>query len=303
MTELLFGLGLSTSAAPGADPVADARRAEELGFDFVSASDHPGGNQPTFETWTMLSWIAAATSRIRIATKVLGVPYRAPALVAKMAETLSRLSGGRLILGLGGGSADDEFRAFGLRVPSAREKVDGMEEAIHITRGLWSNQGFTFTGRFHHTDAADLEPKPEHPIPIWLGTFGPRALEVTGRLADGWIPSLGYAPPDQIAAMRARVHAAARRAGRVPADITCGYHMIVRVDEHARRRSLVDPGDAIDVCGPPGAVAEALAGFAGLGFTALSLTPAGPDPAGQAERLAREVIPQAKASARSPAAM
>src|SRR5437660_9950125 len=135
---LLFGLNLPTSATTGTDPVADARRAEELGFDFVSASDHPCGGQPTFETWTMLSWIAASTSHIRIATKVLGVPYRAPALVAKMAETLSRLSSGRLILGLGGGSADHEFRAFGLRVPSAREKVDGMEEAIRITRGLWS---------------------------------------------------------------------------------------------------------------------------------------------------------------------
>lgn len=295
MTELLFGLGLSTSAAPGADPVADARRAEELRFDFVSASDHPCGNQPTFETWSMLSWIAASTSRIRIATKVLGVPYRAPALVAKMAETLSRLSSGRLILGLGGGSADHEFRAFGLRVPSAREKVDGMEEAICITRGLWSTPAFTFTGRHHHTNAADLEPKPEHSIPIWLGTFGPRALDVTGRLADGWIPSLGYAPPDQIPAMRERVIEAARRAGRAPADITCAYHMTIRVDEHARRKSVVDSDDAIDVCGPPGAVAEALAGFVKLGFTAMNLSPAGPDPAEQAERLAREVIPEVKA--------
>jgi len=296
MTDLLFGLGLSTSAAPGADPVGDARRAEELGFDFVSASDHPCGTQPTFETWTMLSWIAAATSRIRIATKVLGVPYRSPALVAKMAETLSRLSGGRLILGLGGGSADHEFHAFGLPVPSPREKVDGMEEAIRIAHGLWATPGFSFRGRYHHTEAADLEPKPEHRIPIWLGTFGPRALEVTGRLADGWIPSLGYAPPEQIPAMRDRVLAAARRAGREPADITCAYHMTIRVDEHASRNSVIDPDDLIDVCGPPGAVADALAGFAKLGFTAMNLAPGGADPAEQTERLTREVIPQVKAA-------
>src|SRR5438309_7239705 len=93
MTRLLFGLNVSTSAAPGADPVADARAAEELGFDFVSANDHPCGTEPTHELWTMLTWIAAHTSRIGIATRVLGVPYRSPAVVAKMAATLDLLSG------------------------------------------------------------------------------------------------------------------------------------------------------------------------------------------------------------------
>ena len=143
MTRLLFGLNLSTSAAPGADPARDARTAERLGFDFLSASDHPCGTAPTYETWTMLTWAAAATTRIRLATRVLGVPYRPPAIVAKMAETLDRLSGGRLILGLGGGYSDEEFRAFGLAVPSPRDKVDGLAEAIAITRGLWSEPTFT----------------------------------------------------------------------------------------------------------------------------------------------------------------
>src|SRR5688500_3295153 len=126
MTTLLFGLNISTSAAPGADPVAEARRAEELGFDFVSANDHPCGTNPTHEVWTMLAWMAAGTSRIQVASRVLGVPYRLPPMVAKMAETLDRLSGGRLILGLGGGASDDEFRAFGVGVPTAREKIDGL---------------------------------------------------------------------------------------------------------------------------------------------------------------------------------
>src|SRR6266705_4535521 len=138
MTDMLFGLGLSTSARPGTDPAADARRAEDLGFDFVSASDHPCGTHPTYETWTMLSWIAAATSRIRVATRVLGVPYRAPPMVAKMAETLDRLSVGRLILGLGGGYSDDEFRAFGLGVPSPAERVAGLGEATRSPPGLGS---------------------------------------------------------------------------------------------------------------------------------------------------------------------
>jgi alkanesulfonate monooxygenase SsuD/methylene tetrahydromethanopterin reductase-like flavin-dependent oxidoreductase (luciferase family) len=74
MSEVTFGLGIPPSVLPGTDPVAIARMAEDLGFDFVSASDHPCGTEPTYETWTMLSWIAAATSRIRVATRVLGVP-------------------------------------------------------------------------------------------------------------------------------------------------------------------------------------------------------------------------------------
>src|SRR5207248_4983134 len=126
-------------------------------------------------------YVAAATSRIRVATRVLGMPYRHPPMIAKMAETLDRLSGGRLILGLGGGSADDEHRAFGLGVRSPREKVDGLEEAITIIRGLWTEPRFTFHGGLYSTEEAEVEPKPEHPIPIWLGTFGPRALAVTGR--------------------------------------------------------------------------------------------------------------------------
>jgi probable F420-dependent oxidoreductase len=289
VTDIRFGLGLSVAAAPGADPVADARKAEELGFDFVSMSDHPCGAQPTYETWTVLSWIAAATSRIRVATRVLGVPYRPPPMVAKMAETLSRLSGGRLILGLGGGYSDDEFRAFGLGVRSPGEKVRGMAEAIQIIRGLWSQPRFTFDGDIYHTDAADIEPKPAQAIPIWLGTFGERALAVTGRLADGWIPSHGYMPLEQVPAMRERVLAAAREAGRDPALITCAFHMQMRIDERA-------PASASVVSGPPAAVAEQLIGFVKLGFTALSVTPDGPGRAEQAERLAREVIPAVRAA-------
>ncbi len=289
MTAVLFGLGVSTSAAPAADPVADARRAEALGFDFVSASDHLHGGRPTYEPWTMLSWIAAATSRIQVATRVLGVPYRPPPVVAKMAETLDRLSGGRLILGLGGGYADQEFRAFGLGVRAPRDKVDGLEEAVRIARGLWSQRRFTFQGRLYRTDQAELQPKPARRIPIWLGTYGPRALAVTGRLADGWIPSLGFAPPEQVVAMRARVLAAARAAGRDPAAITCCYNLEVRVDERGDTRPAV-------VSGPPAAVAERLLGFVELGFAALNLVPAGPGTGEQVERLAREVVPVVRAA-------
>jgi alkanesulfonate monooxygenase SsuD/methylene tetrahydromethanopterin reductase-like flavin-dependent oxidoreductase (luciferase family) len=288
MGDLQFGLSISPGADPGADPVGFACRAEQLGYDFVSASDHPCGSSPTYETWTMLSWIAAATSQIRVGSRVLGVPYRPPAMVAKMAETLHRLSGGRLILGLGGGYSDDEFRAFGLRVPTPAEKVAGLEEAIRIAHGLWTQPAFSFDGRIFHTEAAELSPKPERPIPIWLGTFGPRALALTGRLADGWIPSLGHAGPETIPAMRERVVAGAREAGRDPDAITLAYHIESRVQGEA------DPRQSV-VCGPAEQVAERLAGFARLGFSAFSFAPFGPDPDEQAQLLATQVVPAVRA--------
>jgi alkanesulfonate monooxygenase SsuD/methylene tetrahydromethanopterin reductase-like flavin-dependent oxidoreductase (luciferase family) len=285
-----FGLDVSTLAQGGADPVADARAAEALGFDFVSASDHPCGRRPTYETWTMLSGIAAATTRIGVATRVLGVPYRPPTIVAKMAETLDRLSGQRLILGLGGGAADEEFRAFGLGTRTPREKIDGLEEAVRITQGLWSERGFTFEGRLYRTESADMEPKPKRRIPIWLGTFGHRGLALTGRLADGWIPSLAFAPPDRVPGMRERILASAVDAGRNPEDITCAYNMEIRIDEQHHPRPFI-------VSGPPGAVVERLLGFERLGFTAMNFLPVGPGRAEQVERLAREVIPAVREAA------
>ena len=290
MTTLLFGVNVSTSAAPGADPAASAREAEDLGFDFVSANDHPCGTSPNREVWTMLTWMAAATSRIRIASRVLGVPYRSPALVAKMAETLDRLSRGRLILGLGGGASDEEFRAFGVGVPTPREKTDGLEDAIHVIRGLWSERDFTFEGSRYRTEQANIEPKPDHGIPIWTGTYGPRGLAMTGRIADGWIPSLELAPPDRAREMRERILTAAVEAGRSADDVTLVYNLQVRVGDGS------DPGPDV-VSGSPDQVTEQLRGFVELGFTAMNFIPMGPDESEQRERLAREVVPALRASA------
>lgn len=283
MSRVQVGVNVS-----GSDPVGLAKTAEALGFDFVSAADHPGAARSPHEVWTLLTWIAASTSRIKVATRVLGVPYRAPAMVAKMAETLDRLSGGRLILGLGGGHSDDEFRAFGLGVPSPAEKVTGMDEAIRIIRGLWQQPRVTFTGQRYHVVDALLEPKPAHRIPIWLGTYGPRALRVTGELADGWIPSLGFAPPDQVPALRERIRAAAVAAGRDPDEITLAYNVEAQVGAAPR------PGV---VAGPPEVVVEQLHGFAELGFTAFNVMPTGPDVSEQLHLLARHVLPELQRAA------
>ena len=294
MKPLLFGVNVPTSA--GADPVARAQHAEALGYDFISANDHPCGTQPSYELWTMLTWIAAKTTRIKVASRVLGVPYRSPAMVAKMAESLDRFSRGRLILGMGGGYSDDEFLAFGLRVPTPREKVDGLEEAVRIVRGLWSTPSFTFEGTHHETVAADLEPKPSHHIPIWLGTFGKRSLAVTGRVADGWIPTYSMAGPDDVPAMRERIFDAARGANRDPDEITLAYNIDFRIDD----RDEPEPGV---LSGSPERIAEELTSFVALGFSAMNFSPAEPEPEHQVERMAREVLPFVRSASRDSASV
>jgi len=120
------GVGITISSSSAADPVAEARHAEALGFDLVTVHrDVLHGPPPSLETWTLLTWLAAHTSTVRLAPNVLALPNRHPAVVAKMAETLDRLSGGRLVLALGGGAASNgqAFGAFGLARRSAGETV------------------------------------------------------------------------------------------------------------------------------------------------------------------------------------
>jgi len=289
LIEALFGLNLSVSAEAGQDPSADAIEADRLGFDFVSVNDHPNGATPTHELWTLLCWVAAETSRIKVASRVMGVPYRNPAMVAKMAATLAELSGGRLILGLGGGSSNEGIAAFGIEAISPRTKIDGLEDALRILRGLWTTPGFTYRGAIHSVSGADVEPKPSRKIPIWLGTFGPRGLELAGRFADGWIPSLGMAPPERAREMRQLVLETASAAGRDRDEITCVYNVEVRIGDRADDPSIVS-GSAEDVT-------RHLSGFVGLGFTSMNFIPVGSDVAEQRERLAGEVLPPLRAVA------
>jgi alkanesulfonate monooxygenase SsuD/methylene tetrahydromethanopterin reductase-like flavin-dependent oxidoreductase (luciferase family) len=252
-------------------------------------NDHMHGPDPRLEAWTTLCWIAASTSRLRVATRVLGLPYRQPTVVAKMAETFDRLSNGRLILGLGAGSSDDEFRALGLEVRSLRDRIDDLGEAIQIMRGLWLEPRHTFEGRRFDTHDAQLEPKPEHAIPIWVGTHGKRGLALTGRHADGWIPSLGHAPPEQIPAMAALINRSARDAQRDPRSIAWIYNVQVRIDGDT------DPDQAV-VAGEPDEVADRLARFVKLGFSGFNLMPTGAHAHEQVALLGAEVIPAVRAT-------
>lgn len=291
MTRLLLGLNLSTSAAPGADPVADAIEAERLGFDFVSANDHPMGSSPTHEVWTLLAWVAARTSTIKVASRVVGVPYRNPAVLAKMAASLQTLSAGRLILGIGGGSNDEAIAAVGAGALTPRGKIDRLEDALRIMRGLWSGPAFSYEGRVHSVRDATIEPRPSEPIPIWTGAFGARGLRLTGELADGWIPSLDMAPPDTARPMRERIVQAAVDAGRAPDAITCICNLEVRIGAEDPDRSVVS--------GEPAQVLERLRELVEVGFGGMNFIVTGPDAEEQRERLAVEVLPALRAAARA----
>ena len=287
MTELVFGVNVSASATPGADPVQEARRAEQAGFDFVSANDHPGSERACLELWTMMSWIAASTTRISVLSRVLAAPLRLPAMVAKAAESLDRLSGGRLILGLGAGSADEELVGFGAPPLSAAEKITGLGEAIEIIQGMWSQPQFTYDGSIFRTVSAVLQPKPSRKIPIWIGAFGPRALSVTGRFADGWIPSLGYGSVSELAAMRMRVLSAAADAGRDADAVKCVLNAEVSLDESHPR------GDGVLV-GSPDRVAREVLGLVESGFTGFNFVPIGDRIADQVIQLGEEVLPRVR---------
>jgi alkanesulfonate monooxygenase SsuD/methylene tetrahydromethanopterin reductase-like flavin-dependent oxidoreductase (luciferase family) len=284
MDDLTFGVGVPSSAASGDDPVGFAQEAERLGYDFVSAADHPCGGNPSYETLTMLTWIAARTSRIKVASRVLAVPFRRPAMVAKLAVSLDLLSGGRFILGLGGGYSDEEIAALGGAVLTPAEKIDGLAEAIQVIRGAWTHSGYTQDGRQHSVRDLDMEPKATDAIPVWLGTFGPRALAVTGRLADGWIPSLGYMPVEEIPAMRCRIDAAAEAAGRRPEEIRGIFNVSIRIDPDAGPQPDVVTGSAQQVV-------SQLRDFLSLGFTGFNFIVSGPDPIANMRRIAEEVLP------------
>jgi alkanesulfonate monooxygenase SsuD/methylene tetrahydromethanopterin reductase-like flavin-dependent oxidoreductase (luciferase family) len=246
--------------------------------------DHLPGTRPSLETWTALTWAAAATERIHVGTNVLGLPYRHPAVTAKMAETLQRLSGGRLVLGLGGGGSNDEFRRFGLPVREPKEKVDAFEEALQITHQLWSGEEGSFEGEHFRLEQAQISPRPEPPIPIWLGVYGKRSITFVAKYGDGWLPSYRFAPPDKRREGQKRIQRVAEEMGRDPSEIEYAYNVGVRVDERAEAREGM-------IAGPPQQVIDELAALGKDGVTFLLLWAAG-DQAEQRERLAEEVLPR-----------
>ena len=214
--DLTFGCFLIPNAA---DPLLDtARDIEARGLDWIGIQDHP--YQRRFvDTWALFGAIAAVTTRVNFFPDVANLPLRPPAIMAKAAASLDVLSGGRFELGLGAGSFWDAIAAYGGPRREPRDALAALEEAIQVIRLVWSGErNLRFTGTHYRLAGAHSGPVPVHPIGIWLGVYGPRALRLAGRVADGWVPSL-TGNISRLSEGSARLDEAAAAAGRDPAQI------------------------------------------------------------------------------------
>jgi alkanesulfonate monooxygenase SsuD/methylene tetrahydromethanopterin reductase-like flavin-dependent oxidoreductase (luciferase family) len=224
-----FGWFLVPDAADPPGLVERARRVERAGFDLIGIQDHPYQRR-YLDTFSLLATLATATERIGLFPDVANLPLRHPAMLAKAAASIDLLSGGRFELGLGAGSFWDAVAAMGGPRRAPGEAVDALEEAIALIRLLWSDQrSVRFGGRHYQVAGTKPGPAPAHPIGIWLGAIGPRMLEVTGRVADGWVPSSAYVPPERLPAAQARIDDAAAAAGRDPAAVRRLYNISGRI--------------------------------------------------------------------------
>jgi alkanesulfonate monooxygenase SsuD/methylene tetrahydromethanopterin reductase-like flavin-dependent oxidoreductase (luciferase family) len=267
---------------PAADSplIATAQRIERLGLDYVAIQDHPY-HRGFADTWSLMAMIAASTTTLRVFPDVANLPLRPPAVMAKAAATIGLLSGGRFELGLGAGGFWDAIEAYGGPRRSPRQALEALGEAITVIRMLWSGErNLRFDGAHYRLAGAQSGPVPAHPIGIWLGVYGPRALELTGRAADGWIPSF-RGDIGQIAEMSRRLDDAVAAAGR---------------PQEAVRRVLNVSGSITDGSsdgmfrGPAGQWADDIADVAAsYGFDTFIFW--GEDGDQQLDRFAQEVVP------------
>lgn len=229
--ELEFGVFASPEASRVHETLELAQLADVLGLDLFTVQDHPY-NAKHLDTSTLLTAVAARTSAIRVAPNVANLPLRPPVGLAKQVATLDLVSGGRAELGLGTGAFWDAIVAAGGERRTPKEAVDALVEAIRVIRGAWGQdpehpgaRSVTVQGEHYSVAGMHAGPFPVHPVGIWLGAYRPRMLRVTGRLADGWLLSLGYADPDALGRMNAVIDEAAQDAGRGPQAIRRMYNV------------------------------------------------------------------------------
>jgi F420-dependent oxidoreductase-like protein len=175
------------------DLLGSAEHAEHTGWDGVWVSDHfmPNGersSRPRLEAWTTIAGVAACLERVRVGVLVTGNTYRHPAVLAKMAATVDRVSGGRLVLGLGAGWQVNEHEAYGIELPPVPERLARLDEACQVIRLLHSQERSDFEGRFYRLVDAPCEPKPlQRPLPLLIGGSGEKVtMRIAARYADEW---------------------------------------------------------------------------------------------------------------------
>ncbi|GIW07023.1 MAG: LLM class F420-dependent oxidoreductase [Dehalococcoidia bacterium] len=309
--DLHFGARLDPGLGRYAAILEHARLAERQGYDSIWVNDHVAlpevvGTDEWLECFTTLSGLAREVERVRLGTLVVAVPWRNPALVAKMAATLSDMSGGWLVLGLGAGGGEREFRRYGWPVASPADRARMVGEAAQVMRRMWTEHAPSFTGRYFEIDEAICEPRPTSPPLILIGAFGDRVgLPVAAKHADIW--SLGAAGGaievyrekveriNRLCEANGRDPDSLRRAVNVYAIIDSSHdRAIERLDRMIAARRAQPHLRATTIAGTPEEVAERMSPYLDLGASWFITYFWEPDPAAQAEnieRFATEVIP------------
>src|SRR5688572_18376492 len=276
--------GQMTAAQRWHELRAFARQAEALGFDSLWIPDHllfrwEGDAGPTtggWEGWSVLAALAADTERIELGTLVVCTAFRNPALLAKMADSVDEISGGRLILGLGAGYHEPEFRAFGYPFD---HRASRFEEALTIITTLLREGQIDFTGSYYQARDCELRPRGPRPggPPILVAggmPAGPRMLRLGAERADQWNDWLvwGRSWPDAVPPLRQRMDESCVRVGRDPASLE--RTATIQVSFIGEEAGIV-PTDEQPLVGTPEELAEAFRGFAreGIGHLQLVLHP------------------------------
>jgi alkanesulfonate monooxygenase SsuD/methylene tetrahydromethanopterin reductase-like flavin-dependent oxidoreductase (luciferase family) len=274
---LEFGYFLVPDAGDPLGVLETARLADSLGYDLLGVQDHPYQRRH-LDTSSLLAAILAQTAAVRVFADVANLPLRPPAVLAKAAATLDVLSGGRFELGIGAGGYLEAAHAMGASARTPGESLAALEEAVAIVRAMWTGEGrgIRFDGRYYQLAGVHPGPAPAHPIQVWIGANRPRALALTGRVADGWVsPLMNYKPPREAAQGNLAIDRAAREAGRDPREIRRIYN-ITGAFTSTRQGPAADTDQA--VVGTPEHWAEVLTRFAlDIGFSTFVLV-APPDP-------------------------
>jgi len=285
-----FGLNIDPSAKDVKVAFELAQLADTTGFGFVGVQDHL--YHPQFlDAWTFLTALASATKNVTVMSNVATTALRPPALLIKAASTLSLLSDGRVALGVGAGAMSEGIAAYGGAQRTTPETVAAFEEAMNVMRMLRDPEvrSARVSGEYYQLRGAHPGPLPGQPVPILVGSYGPRMLEITGRLGDGWLPTSAYAPPSVAGQMNLAIDKAAEDAQRDPREIVRIYNVMGSItDDNGAGRDDTQAR----VIGSAQYWIDSLASFRDdLGFDSFLFWPVEADPLEQATRFAQEVLP------------
>ena len=258
-----------------------ARLAEQVGLDSVWVGDHllyrDRGPEPVgpWEAWSLLAGLATVTERVEIGPLVASASFHNPAMLAKKASTVDEMSGGRLILGLGAGWNEVEYRAFGFPFD---HRISRFEEAFTIIRTLLREGAIDFQGTYYEARDCELRPRSARPggPPLLIGSSGDRMLRITAPHMDmwnSWFDDIGNSP-DGVAPLRDKVDAAARVAGREPASIERTVAVLVSFPG-GTGRAFYEGGRMMGTSSAPDELSAELRRYAaqGIGHVQLVLDP------------------------------